>query len=306
MASKRRKSSAPPAARSSRAPKKRAERTWLRVALPLTGLAMGLAGAALFTQSGQRALNHYVFAHKRVTFPEGSTRFDMAQKLQDAQVCSKAAFLATTEDASLLRELGVQGDSLEGYLFPATYAWPKNSDAREIARRMKREFDKRTAELLAAPVPDNAPPGWDARARLVLASVVEKEAQAPDERAHIAGVLLRRLTSADFPSRLLQSDPTAAYPCLRAREMGGTAPAPCAGYAGIITPALLHDASNVYSTYTHAGLPPGPICNPGLPALRAAVAPYATEDMYFVAKGGGRHTFSRTYEEHIRAVRGAR
>lgn len=275
--------------------------------LPMLGLIAGLAGVAFFTDSGRRAFNHYLLAHKRVTFPEGATRFEMAQRLQDAQICLKSAFLAATEDRLLLAELGVHAESAEGYLFPATYTWPKDSDPRDVVRRMKREFDKRTRDLFAAPVALSATPeGWDARARLILASMVEKEAQAPEERGHIAGVMMLRLTSPSFPSRLLQSDPTAAYPCQRAKEMGGLAPAPCASYTGTIAPALLHDTSNAYSTYTHAGLPPGPICNPGLAAIRAAVFPDATDDLYFMARGGGRHTFSKTYEEHQRAVRAYR
>lgn len=251
-------------------------------------------------------MHKYILQERPLTFPEGSTRFDMAKRLEEAQICSRIAFLMATEDRALLSELGIAGDSAEGYLFPATYTWTKNMKPDEVIRRMKREFDKRTAELFATPVPADAPVGWDTRARITLASVVEKEAQAAEERGLIAGVFWRRMTSSDFPRHVLESDPTAAYPCLRARELGGTAPAPCATFSGAITPALLHDANNAYSTYTHAGLPPGPICNPGLAALRAATLPEKTEMMFFVAKGGGRHSFSRTYDEHLKAIRAVR
>jgi UPF0755 protein len=115
----------------------------------------------------------------------------------------------------------------------------------------------------------------------------------------VAGVFANRLARSDFPSRLLQADPTVAYGC---EALQGPVSAACARFAGRLTRAQLDDADNPYNTYRHPGLPPGPICNPGLDALRAALRPAAVPYLYFVASARGRHVFSSTLEEHERAV----
>jgi UPF0755 protein len=100
------------------------------------------------------------------------------------------------------------------------------------------------------------------------------------------------------PARMLQSDPTASYGCI----VGAAEIPSCAGFHGSVTPALLRDAANPYNTYRHAGLPPGPIANPGEASIEAVLAPAQTDYLYFVAKGGGRHAFSRTFAEHREAL----
>ena len=239
----------------------------------------------------------------KVTFPEGWTRFDMAKRLQEKHVCTLRAFLDATASAALLKELLVDGDSAEGFLFPSTYDFAPDSDPADVVRRMKSEFDKRwvtleqrhASGLLDLTMP---PLKFGTREVVTLASMIEKEAAVDDERPIIASVFLNRLRDPDFHPRLLQCDPTAGYGCLVAPEL-----AACAGYAGKITPAINADADNRYSTYKHEGLPPGPISNPGAKSIAAVLAPANTRFLYFVAKGEGRHTFSETYGSHTAAVR---
>jgi UPF0755 protein len=241
----------------------------------------------------------------RVTFPEGWTRFDMARRLQDKRVVSLRDFLDATTDPELLQELGIEGDSAEGFLVPATYDMPMDSDGRDVVRRMKREFDRRW-DLLSrshgsslTDVMVSARLG--VRDIVTLGSIVEKEAAVDDERPVIAGVFLNRLRDPSFKPRRLESDPTASYGCLVAPEKAAS----CAAFTGKATAAIEHDPDNPYSTYTHEGLPPGPIANPGARSLEAAMAPASSPFYFFVAKGEGRHTFSATYEAHSAAVHDA-
>ncbi len=239
----------------------------------------------------------------RVTFPEGWTRFDMARRLDERHVVALRWFLQATTDPELLATLGIGGESAEGYLFPATYDLPFDSDARDVVRRMKREFDKRfglLASSRAASLTDimtstNLTPSGV----VTLASMVEKEAAVDDERPVIASVFLNRLRDPTFHPKHLECDPTAAYGCLVHPE---SAPS-CADFSGKPTAAIEHDSQNPYSTYTHEGLPPGPIANPGAKSLEAVMVPALTHYYFFVAKGEGRHTFSETYESHVAAVR---
>jgi UPF0755 protein len=136
---------------------------------------------------------------------------------------------------------------------------------------------------------------------VTLASMVEKEAAVDDERPIIASVFLNRLRDPAFHPKRLECDPTASYGCLVAPEKAAS----CAGFTGKATAAIEHDPDNLYSTYTHEGLPPGPIANPGARALEAVMAPAITHYFYFVAKGDGHSTFSETYEAHAGAVRDA-
>ena len=240
----------------------------------------------------------------RVTFPEGWTRFDMARRLQEKQVVLLRDFLDATTDPALLREIGIDGDSVEGFLFPATYDLPFDSDPRDIVRRMKREFDRRWDVLSrsrGASLNDVMTSAhFGIRDVVTLASMVEKEAVADDERPIIASVFLNRLRDPAFHPKHLECDPTAAYGCLVAPERAPS----CADFAGKATAPIEHDPNNPYSTYTHEGLPPGPIANPGARSLEAAMAPATTHYFFFVARGEGRHAFSETYEAHLGAVKG--
>ena len=206
-------------------------------------------------------------------------------------------------DQALLSELRISGTNAEGYLFPASYGLLVDSDAREVVRVLVSETKKRLAHAS-----DRHPGrleqlqrdyGFGEREVLTLASMVEKEAQVDEERPLIASVFFNRLRDPGFrPARMLQSDPTAAYGCL----IDGARIPSCSGFHGSVTPALLRDAANPYNTYRHAGLPPGPIANPGSAAIEAVLDPAQSEFLYFVAKGAGRHSFSRTFAEHREAL----
>ena len=243
----------------------------------------------------------------KVTLPEGWNRFDIARRLQTLHVASQAAFLDATSDAALLRELALDGDSAEGFLFPATYELAADSDARDIVRRLKAEFDRRYAALeqnhrLGIASLEGSL-GWSRREIVTLASMVEKEAAVDDERPIIASVFLNRLTNLQFKRKVLQCDPTAGYGCLVLRDRAPS----CAGYAGKITHAVNADPLNTYSTYVREGLPPGPIANPGTKSLQAVLAPASTKYLYFVTRGEARrHAFSETVEEHNTAVKDLR
>ena len=281
-------------------------RRWFALYLRLTGgVGSVVKGHHLLTDDASprelvRRLERRGASHVRAVVPEGWTRFDIAKRLDALHVCTLRSFLDASEDAPLLAEVHVQGPSAEGYLFPATYDLELDSGAADVVRRMVREFDKRYETL------ENKHPsglrdlseslGYNRREIVTLASMVEKEAAVDDERPIIASVFLNRLRDEDFTPKLLQCDPTAGYGCL-IRPVG-----PCESYAGKVTHEILADAANPYNTYKHELLPPGPIANPGARSIEAVLAPAITHFFYFVAKGGGRHTFSETLGGHNAAV----
>jgi UPF0755 protein len=255
----------------------------------------------------RRLERHGTASKAHVTIPEGWNRFDIAKRLQTLHVASASAFLEATTNPTLLRELALDADSAEGFLFPATYDFPKDSDPQDIVRRLKSEFDRRfilleqNHRLGRANLEGSL--GWTRREIITLASMVEKEAAVDEERPIIASVFLNRLRDSSFKRKVLQCDPTSGYGCLALRDK---VPA-CAGYAGKITHAINTDPLNTYSTYVHEGLPPGPIANPGLKSMQAVLAPASTKFLYFVTRGEARrHAFSETLEEHNTAVKDLR
>jgi len=238
---------------------------------------------------------------RKVTIVEGFDLWQVAERLEVNEICSATAFVTASFNPAYLNTLELS-DSAEGYLFPATYDFKEDSDPRVALYTLVREAKRRFAEVFKSETAGyerlKGDLGFDERSMVTLASMVEKEAAREEERALIAGVFLNRLTDPNFqPRQVLQSDPTAAYGCRRLRA---TIPS-CAAFGGKITPAMLRDPLNPYNTYTHPGLPPGPISNPGLGSLKAVLRPAETDYLYFVAVGGGRHAFSRTYAEHQRA-----
>ena len=243
-------------------------------------------------------------ARVKVVIPEGWNRFDIGKRLQSQHVCTQKAFVEATKAPSLLAELRIEGDSAEGFLFPATYEWSMDSDAAEIVRRMKGEFDKRWASIEQAHASGmldlGSTLGWGKREIVTLASMVEKEAAVDEERPIIASVFLNRLRDPNFKRKVLQSDPTSGYGCLVMRDQ---IPA-CQSYAGKITHDINVDPANAYSTYVHEKLPPTPIANPGAKSMAAVLSPAMTRYLFFVARGEGRHTFSETLEAHNAAVKG--
>jgi UPF0755 protein len=189
----------------------------------------------------------------RVTIPEGFDLGRIGDALAEARVATAAALLAAARDPALLRELGIPGASAEGFLYPDTYFFAADDGARAAVRKMHARFEEKLAAL-------GSPAGTDGVGVVTLASIVQAETGAEEEMPIVAGVYRNRLARPDFPSRLLQADPTVAYGC--APFLAPKAPS-CAGFAGALGRCQLDDPANPYNTYQHPGLPPGPICAPG-------------------------------------------
>jgi UPF0755 protein len=215
----------------------------------------------------------------QLTIPEGSSIFDIARLVADEKLLSSAEFLAAAKDPALIRDLDPSAPSLEGYLFPSTYRLPRKLTAQGLCQRLTKQFREVWQTLGTSTPPHQI---------VTLASLVEKESAVPSERPRIAGLFSNRLKK----GMRLECDPTVIYAALVEDR-----------YRGTIYKSDLANQSP-YNTYQHAGLPPGPIANPGLESLKAALNPAQTEDIFFVAEPGGtgQHAFSKTLAEHNRAV----
>lgn len=213
-----------------------------------------------------------------VTIPEGLTARQIGLLLQEAGWGEAALFETLLEDPTLLQETG--GEGLEGYLFPATYAFAKGTMPDVILSRMVTQFHsvyddafRRRAEAL----------GMTRREVVTLASMIEKETAQTSERGLVSAVFHNRLKK----GMRLQSDPTVIFGI--------------PNFNGNLTKADL-ETPTPYNTYLINGLPPGPIANPGREALHAALYPAQTDYLFFVATGDGMHVFSRTLADHNGAV----
>jgi peptidoglycan lytic transglycosylase G len=214
------------------------------------------------------------------TVPEGSNIFDIGKSLEAQAVMKQDDFLRAAEDPALIRDLAPQAKTLEGFLFPSTYRLAHTTTAAELCKTMTGEFRRQWAKLGTGKVADP-------KRTVTLASLIEKETAAPEERALIASVFVNRLNI----NMKLDCDPTTIYAALLDNR-----------YRGVIHQSDLHNA-NPYNTYQNPGLPPGPIANPGAQALAAALHPAETRFLYFVAKpAGGAHQFSASIAEHEKAV----
>jgi UPF0755 protein len=254
----------------------------------------------------QRVARGFGSAELRIVLPEGFSRFDIAARLERWGLCDRARFLAATEDRALLAELEIAAPSAEGWLFPDTYLLRDDMGPPTLIRRFVANARRRLGPLLAEHASDleraQRELGFGLQQVLTLASIVEKEAKVPAEQRTIAGVFYNRLRDPAFLPKRLQADPTVSYGCALHPEL-----ASCAGSDGkTITRAMLADPENPYNTYRRDGLPPGPIANPGLRAIAAALAPEAHDFFYFVATGEGRHRFSHSLSDHHAAVEAAR
>jgi UPF0755 protein len=216
-----------------------------------------------------------------VTIPEGANIFDIANRLQDAGLVSKDAFLkAARQNRTLIEDLDKTAPSLEGYLFPDTYHFQPHMTPEEMMLAMVRRF-RQVAQQLGMTT--------DYHQVVTLASLVEKETPLDSERPLVASVFENRLDK-NMP---LMTDPSVIYAAL----LDGR-------YRGTIYQSDLA-ANSSYNTYKHAGLPPGPICNPGIKSLEAAMHPAQTSYLYFVAASAdpsGQSRFSSTLQEHARDV----
>jgi UPF0755 protein len=221
-----------------------------------------------------------VFTYK-FAVPEGFSIYQIAELLEGRGLFKKEPFLKECFSSALLKELGIEGKSVEGYLFPSTYGIPPRMDEAGLIRMMVGQFNKVYGQRFADRVKTL---GTSRNEVITLASIIEKEAVMPSERPLISSVFRNRLKKG-MP---LQSDPTAVY--------GFRA------FAGKVSKRDIMRRSP-YNTYLHRGLPPGPIGNPGSDAIEAVLAPATTPYLYFVAKNDGSHSFSASLEEHNRAVR---
>ena len=218
----------------------------------------------------------------QLVIPEGLTIFQVAQRVEAAGLAGAEDFLRVARDPSSVRDIAPQARSLEGFLFPARYEFPRKTTAQEIAQAMVTTFKREWKTLL-----DSAPEQTFTTLHLVtMASLVERETPAQGERPVIAGVYYNRLRK----GIALQCDPTVLY----AMDLAGK-------NDGIIHASDLR-LDSPYNTYKYRGLPPGPIGNPGTAALRAALQPQIVDYLYFVSNLQGGHHFARTLEEHSRNV----
>lgn len=213
------------------------------------------------------------------TVPEGFTARQIAEKLGAAGLADAEAFLAAVRDPAVAKRLGLTAPGLEGFLFPDTYLFPKGLTLEQIAGHMVGRFRQVTGPELAAAARAE---GLDELQWVTLASIIEREVKVDAERPKAASVFYNRLRQ----NRRLESCATVLY------SQGRT--------SGELTTADLWTASP-YNTYRHRGLPPGPICNPGLPSLQAAAHPARTEYLFFVVREDGEHVFSTDFEAHKRA-----
>ena len=220
---------------------------------------------------------------KRASIPEGLTWWQTADKIQEAGLGTRQAFARAVADPAVLARHGIRARDAEGYLFPETYLItpPTGDQSAHMVETMIQEFFKNARKVW----PDGLPVWKEMHKAVILASLVEKETGNVSERKRISGVFHNRLKK----GMLIQADPTIIY------GLGPT-------FDGNIRKSHLRDRGNLYNTYVIRGLPPGPICSPGLDALMAAVYPEEHGFLYFVAKGDGSHYFSKTLLEHNDAV----
>jgi UPF0755 protein len=237
-----------------------------------------------------------------VTIPEGKNLMQVAELLDQAGVCNGVEGLRLMRDPAFARQLSVPDPSLEGYLFPDTYRFrPGTAAAKVLTQLVHHAFDV-LAQLKKAHPAGVAMLKRDYkfgdREIVLMASLVEKETAQPKERPLIAGLFLNRLRLPTFVPHRLETDPTIVYGCTVPLKKS----AACKKFEGRIRKIHLTDADNPYNTYTHEGLPPGPIANPGRAALEAVLQPDQTPYLYFVSKNDGTHYFSKTRAEHEAAV----
>ena len=217
----------------------------------------------------------------RLTIPEGYTARQIAAQIASQGLGNEEEFMDLVTNARIAHDLGIEAQSLEGYLFPDTYYFPKQVGALTIVQKMVQQFKEQFK------------PEWQERARelnlsvhevVTLASIIEKETGDPSERPLISSVFHNRLKK----KMRLESDPTVIYGI---KDFDGNLKR-----SHLTTPTP-------YNTYIIKGLPPGPIANPGRAAIEAALYPAQTDYLFFVSKQDHTHHFSATIEEHRRAVR---
>ena len=230
----------------------------------------------------------------RLVFPEGLNSSQVYAVIRKAALTNRDGVKGYVETADFssygfLDGLPKRSDRLEGYLFPDTYDYDLHATPRTVIEAMLNNFNRkltqehrdRAAEL-----------GMSIDDVVTLASIIEREAKNEEDRFLVSGVFHNRLRSGDPSLRMLQSCATVQYVFYQRN--------------GVMLQRISESDTRVldpYNTYIHEGLPPGPICNPGISSINAALYPEDTDYMFFVARGDGTHEFTKTYEEHMEAVR---
>ena len=210
--------------------------------------------------------------------PEGYNIFDIAAAVEKLGIDSQQNFLAQARiQVALIHDLDPQAPTLEGYLYPDTYRLPRKDKSPDVIAAMVKRF-RQEARVIGLT--------GDVHRTVTMASIVEKETAVPEERPLVAGVFYNRLSQ----RVALDTDPSVIYAALLANRYRGTIYASDLQY------------SSPYNTYRNAGLPPGPIANPGKDSLLAAMHPSKTDYLYFVSDNQGHHRFARTLDEHQRNV----
>jgi UPF0755 protein len=222
----------------------------------------------------------HTLLHK-VIVPEGSTLRAIGRIVERAELISQAAFLQAASNPAIMKSMGLNGHTLEGYLFPETYHFQRGVTAEEVINKMVAHF-----RLVLTPAWTERVQGMGLTTHEVvtLASIVEKETARPEERPLIAAVFLNRLKR----GMRLESDPTVIYGMK--------------DFDGNLTRKDL-EKPTPYNTYQIKGLPPGPIASPGQASIEAVLYPSEESYLYFVSKNDGSHHFSRTLKEHNQMVR---
>jgi len=219
-------------------------------------------------------------AKYQVTIPDGSTLFQIGGILGNLELADPEDFLEAATSPALASQMDIPGSSLEGYLFPDTYILVKDMTMEEIIGVMVRRFRRKFTPEMEGKAEES---GFTLKQIVTIASIIEKETGMEEEKPLVSAVIRNRL-SLGMP---LQMDPTVIYGLKK--------------FGGNLTKKDLRK-DHPYNTYRNRGLPPGPISNPGLTSLIAAVEPADTDYLYFVSRNDGSHQFSRTLREHNKAV----
>ena len=218
--------------------------------------------------------------YRKFTLPEGYSIYQAAELLEQKGYFKRETFLEKCRDKVLLARLGLNETSVEGYLYPATYNLSRGSGEEQLIEQMVGQFSKAYASIKEV---SQGGRQYSRHDIVTLASILEKEAVSADEKPLISSVFHNRLRIG-MP---LQSDPTAVYG-VRA-------------FSGKVSKEDIQ-RNSPYNTYLNRGLPPGPIGNPGIDAVTAALNPVKSDYLYFVARQDGTHQFSRNLTDHNRAV----
>jgi len=221
--------------------------------------------------------------YRAITIPEGLSAQETVELLAANRLGDPEGLKRAILKTEWIRDLSPGARNLEGYLFPETYRFRRNADSETVIKTMVQQFRAQIEKTLAL---HPMPPGWTVSGIVILASMVEKEVRNAEEGPMVASVLNNRLDK-KMP---LACDATIIY----AMKLAGT-------YEGRLGKKDLA-MDSPYNTYRHSGLPPGPICNPGAAALRAALNPAKTDYFYYVSRNDGTHQFSKDYRSHLNAV----